>query len=1109
MDPVSAFGLVSGAFQIAQIALQTAQSLTTLRGKFENADLTIWSLIGELRTIRSALIQLGDWAQFNSRDSLSPVFNDGDEGLNVALEGCSVIMDVLSREVAALAQGTEEGTVVGFRVRARAVWNEGIMRDHQDRLHAQVLALQLLLQACQCRTSSEQVQLLRKVENRQIIRKAAEDTATLRSRRSQYANSHAATSSLSVVQSSVGETVFDFDDTVMASPAYQHALRHVRSRSEQLSIAAYSEPTDEGYSTGMANTPNASIPSRPPSIQQPLPIHPHKSVSSDFVRRKTVPIRPNTWALNQIDVRRWQSDSTPTSLGTRSSGSRSEKVRSFLRRISTSGSVKPRASGTAIDSVGGRSRGRDFNISIDLKTANGASAPLIVKAAQAGARIEVERLIQSNHDIEARHIASRRNALMVAAHCGNEEVVDLLIQNNARLDVADGSGSTALHLAASRGHVGVLELLLVENVDVEARNTHGRTALWVAADHGQLDATRMLLAMHAKVNSRADNQMTAVHAAAKRGDKEIIELLISQGADLEAKDAALMTALHYACEECHLDAIETLLNSKMNINAPGSDKRTPLICAAAMGKLSAVELLLKKKASSRCIDEAGMTSLHWAAFNGHTEIVSLLDQKKGLSAMTNIAGRTALHLSVMNSQFAVVELLLRKEDVSLEARCDSGLTPLHYACIANNVEITRLLLTAGSDIEAQTGGDQRTPVHIAAAGGSMALLNLLCDKGASLDARDALGDRALCVACRQGHAAAVQNILNRGSSLYQKFGNRLHEDSPLCLAAMGGHLPVVSLLLQHGASISRSDETGWQPARYAAYHGHPDVLQLLLINSPASSNAGLDPELTADNIGFAPHVMIPEERKKKVRELLGQAQRGPLSIESAPAPVPRDLPLPPAAPAAYKPFKLVLPSSQNGARNVAINEDRTSPQELPGTLEQGLPNSRSVTPDQMRGEVRDQETDWWATTGIQGPVTGMRERGRVSQPSHVHMQEPVFIQQPQPRAVSATTNPWFNSMQAQATVPRGSSGGSARTQQPLSDPGLGGTPSFVSPQPTPVSVLADDTQDMSRRLLDLLRNEPSRNNNDDNERSETSSMTTVYTAPERSDTPNMVYELPA
>lgn len=689
--------------------------------------------------------------------------------------------------------------------------------------------------------------------------------------------------------------------------------------------------------------------------------------------------------------------------------------------------------------------------------------------------------------------------------------MDLLIQNNARLDVADGSGSTALHLAASRGHVEVLELLLVENVDIEAQNTRGRTALWIAADQGQLDATQMLLAMRAKVNSRAANQMTAVHAAAKRGDKEIIELLISQGADLEAKDAALMTALHYACEEGHLDVIEVLLNSKMNINAPGSDKRTPLICAAAMGKLSAVELLLKKKASSRCVDEAGMTALHWAAFNGHTEIVRLLDQKKGLSAMTNITGRTALHLGVMNSQFAVVELLLRKEDVSLEARCDSGLTPLHYACTAINVEITRLLLTAGSDLEAQTGGDQRTPVHIAAADGSMALLNLLCDKGASLDARDAMGDRALCVACRQGHAAAVQNLLNRGSSLYQKFGNRLHEDSPLCLAVMGGHLPVVSLLLQHGASVARSDETGWQPARYAAYYGHPDVLQFLLVNSSPSTNAGLDPALTADKIGFAPHVTVPEERKNKVRELLGQAQQNQFSVESPPEPVPRDLPLPPAAPAAYKPYKLVLPSSQNRARNVIINEDRTSPQELPGTLEQGLPNSRSVTPDQMLGEVRNQDKEWWATTSVQGSATGVKERGRVSQPSPVHVQEPVFVQQPQPRAVSAATNQWFDSMQAQATIPRDNSGGSAGTQQLLSDPDIGDDSPFVSPRPNPrVSALADHMQDMRRRLLDLLRNQPSMNDNDDNdERSETSSVTTVYTAPERSDTPDMVYELPA
>ena len=131
-----------------------------------------------------------------------------------------------------------------------------------------------------------------------------------------------------------------------------------------------------------------------------------------------------------------------------------------------------------VESASGR-RGyaRDFNTSINLKTLEGASAPVIVKTAQTGSRDDVERLIQSGHDIEARHIHSRRNALLVAAHCGNDEIVDLLIQNNARLDVADGSGSTAVHLAASRGHLEALGLLLSENVDIETRNSQGRTAL--------------------------------------------------------------------------------------------------------------------------------------------------------------------------------------------------------------------------------------------------------------------------------------------------------------------------------------------------------------------------------------------------------------------------------------------------------------------------------------------------------------------------------------------------------------------------------------------------------------------------------------------------------
>lgn len=99
-----------------------------------------------------------------------------------------------------------------------------------------------------------------------------------------------------------------------------------------------------------------------------------------------------------------------------------------------------------------------------------------------------------------------------------------------------------------------------------------------------------------------------------------------------------------------------------------------------------------------------------------------------------------------------------------------------------------------------------------------------------LDVRDSVGDRPLSVACRCGHVAAVRKLLDRGSPLYQKHQATSRSDSPPCLAAMSDHLPVVSLLLERGASASKKDETGWQPFRYAAYHGHLDVRYLLYVN---------------------------------------------------------------------------------------------------------------------------------------------------------------------------------------------------------------------------------------------------------------------------------------
>jgi hypothetical protein len=146
MDPISAFGIVSGGVQVLQAIASTVHDLNQLRGRFKDADLTIQSLIQELSCISTALTGLREWTRTNSTDG--PQSDEYNQDLAVAIKGCLVVMEVVSYDVSHLVQGMQEDRF-GFRARMRIVWNEDTMRGHQEKLHAQVNALQLLLQVCQ------------------------------------------------------------------------------------------------------------------------------------------------------------------------------------------------------------------------------------------------------------------------------------------------------------------------------------------------------------------------------------------------------------------------------------------------------------------------------------------------------------------------------------------------------------------------------------------------------------------------------------------------------------------------------------------------------------------------------------------------------------------------------------------------------------------------------------------------------------------------------------------------------------------------------------------------------------------------------------------------
>jgi len=146
MDPISFLGALSAAGTIVAAITKCAHTLAQLRSRFQEADITLRLLLAELSAVKAALVQVEDWANYNSTNG--PVQEELAIGFSDSLEGCQLAMDLLGEEVTRLATcfaNSEDD----FGARMRTVWNESSMKDHQQRLHGQIAALQLLLQAVQ------------------------------------------------------------------------------------------------------------------------------------------------------------------------------------------------------------------------------------------------------------------------------------------------------------------------------------------------------------------------------------------------------------------------------------------------------------------------------------------------------------------------------------------------------------------------------------------------------------------------------------------------------------------------------------------------------------------------------------------------------------------------------------------------------------------------------------------------------------------------------------------------------------------------------------------------------------------------------------------------
>lgn len=147
----------------------------------------------------------------------------------------------------------------------------------------------------------------------------------------------------------------------------------------------------------------------------------------------------------------------------------------------------------------------------------------------------------------------------------------------------------------------------------------------------------------------------------------------------------------------------------------------------------------------------------------------------------------------------VVALLLEGADPN--AAQPDGMTGLHWAAERGDVEIARLLLDAGADLEAVTRLGAYRPLHLAARGGHAAVVDLLLAAGAQTSGETDTGSATpLHFAAASGSDAVVRTLLEHGAdpdAREDRWGQ-----TPLMFAAAGGRTSAALALLAGGADVS-------------------------------------------------------------------------------------------------------------------------------------------------------------------------------------------------------------------------------------------------------------------------------------------------------------------
>jgi len=202
---------------------------------------------------------------------------------------------------------------------------------------------------------------------------------------------------------------------------------------------------------------------------------------------------------------------------------------------------------------------------------------------------------------------------------------------------------------------------------------------------------------------------------------------------------------------------------------------------------------------------------------------------KLVTARTN--GATPLVLSCRNGHHEVVQYLVDRCEANVEqagsvtfdGETIEGAPPLWCAAAAGHLEIVKLLVKSGANVNSTTKTNS-TPLRAACFDGHFEIVKYLVEHNADIEVANRHGHTCLMIACYKGHYKIARYLIDIGADVNRKSvkGNTALHD-----CAESGSLEIMKLLLTSGARID-VDAYGMTPLLAASVTGHLHIVEHLI-----------------------------------------------------------------------------------------------------------------------------------------------------------------------------------------------------------------------------------------------------------------------------------------